>query len=370
MRIAIDARFASGKITGVGKYCVRLVESIDAMSVSNEIILLVNSDSILTKNSKIIKTSITPEMHPLNELWENITLPYYLKKNRINLFHSPAFFLPLFSPGTKKIVTIHDLAVFKFPETFTYKFSKYLQLMICLSTRFADRIIVDSGAVKKDIIDILKVREEKISVIYPGIDDVFLREGKGEIDKFKEARNLTQGFILYAGTIEPRKNLVNLIKAFSILKERGLKQKLVIAGKRGWLYERIIEEVKRSKFKGDIVFTDYIFDVDLKLYYSNCDVFVYPSLYEGFGLPTLEALACGAPVVVPDIPVFREVLDESALFVQPESPESIADGIERILTDGNLRERIMGAGRGQVKKYSWNRTAIETMKVYQEIVRG
>jgi len=384
MHIAIDARFASGQVTGVGKYTLNLVRSLSKQINNNKITLFVNDnlEGVNNRDLNFLRTSITPEMHPLNELWENIALPYYLQKYKIDIFHSPAFYLPVFTPGTKKIVTIHDLAVFKHPETFPYKFSRFLQFKIKNAVKRADRIIADSKAVKSDLMDILRVREGKITVIYVGVDAEFtegwtntpsptlLRGDKGGIDIFKKTKGLTQGFMLYAGTIEPRKNLINLIKAFSILKERGSKHKLVIAGKRGWLYENILEEAKSSRFGEDIIFTDYIPDSELKLYYSSCDVFVYPSLYEGFGLPPLEAGACGAPVVVSDIPVFREVLGDSAMFVNPEKPEEIAEGINVVLTDTGLREKIIVRSRERARNYSWERSAKETMRLYDEVMKG
>lgn len=379
MHIAIDARFASGQKTGVGKYTFNLIKAVSKSMDENELHLFVNErlEKIESTNIQFHHTGVTPEMHPQQELWENIYLPLSLKRNKINIFHSPAFFLPLFTPGTKKIVTIHDLAVFKFPETFPFRFSNYLQFMIKLSVKSADKIIAVSNFVKDEIINILKVEPDKITVIYEGIDEMIKGQGSHcrealqrevGVDNFKETRVLTHGFILYTGTIEPRKNIINIIKSFNILKDKGLPYKLVLAGKKGWLSETIFEEVKRSRFKDDIILTGYIPDEELKLYYSACDVFVYPSLYEGFGLPPLEAMACGAPVVVSDIPVFRETLSESALFINPESPQEMADGIVRVLNDDNLRRNLKKKGDEQVKKFSWERTATETLETYKKVL--
>ncbi|HEY4715606.1 MAG TPA: glycosyltransferase family 1 protein [bacterium] len=382
MRIAIDARFASGKTAGVGRYTLNLISSLIRGLDKDELFIFCNETPNESAGDRInyLMTSITPEMHPAGELWQNIVLPLRLKKNHMDIFHSPAFFLPIFTPGSKKIVTIHDLAVFKFPQAFPCNFAKYLQFMVRLSTRVADRIIADSITVKNDLVDLLKIKKEKISVIHAGIDNVFAKQninpprpplsrgGKERISNFKENRNLTKGFILYAGTIEPRKNLINLIRAFSIFKERGSKQKLVIAGKKGWLYEKSIEEAKNSRFADDIIFTEYIPDEELRLYYSACDVFVYPSIYEGFGLPPLEAMACGAPAVVSDIPVFREVLGEAAVFVDTGNPENIAEGIHKVLDGIKLRETIIAKGRERVKSYSWKKAAEETLKLYEEVL--
>lgn len=371
MNIAIDARFLKGVRTGVGKYTHNLIHSIIRIGSNENFLLFVNDipEKIQLHNVSFKKLQITIESHPQNEIWENVILPIYLRKNKIDVFHSPAFFLPLFLPGTKKIVTIHDLAVFRHPESFPYKFAKYFQFIVKTAVKNADRIIADSETVKLELMNILAVKGYKITVVYVGVDEGLVVNER-EINSFRQTSGLTNGFILFAGTIEPRKNLVNLIKAFSILKERGFKQKLVIAGKRGWLYENIIEEARNCRYSDDIIFTGYVSDEELRHHYSSCDVFVYPSLYEGFGLPPLEAMACGAPVVVSDIPVFREVLGDSAFFVQAESPAPIADGVEKILTDAKLREKLIIAGREQVKRYSWEKTAIETLRVYKEVFDG
>ncbi len=370
MLIAIDVRFASGDRAGVGRYAFNLMKGLVENNERHEIFLYGNEipEKFKKHNVNILTTAINYDSHPAQEVWENIYLPLSLNYNRIDVFHSPAFFLFLFAPGVKKIVTIHDLAVFKFPEDFPYRFAKYLQLMIRLSTKVADRIIADSNAVKNDLIDILGLEEKKISVTYLGIDEMFAEGSEKGIDNFKEAKGLTRGFILYAGTIEPRKNIINLIKAFALMKNRGLPHKLVLAGKRGWLSEPIFEEIKRSRFRNDISLTGYIPDEELKLYYSSCDVFVYPSLYEGFGLPPLEAMACGAPVVVSDIPVFRELLHNSAIFVNPESPESIAGGIETIIINTGLKDELKKKGTEVYKKYTWRKTAEETLKVYHDVL--
>lgn len=371
MYIAIDGRFASGQRTGVGRYTLGLISSLAKLIGKNQLTLFFNDDfeEIENKNVNFLKTSIIPESHPLNELWENLVLPMYLRRKKIEIFHSPAFFLPVFKLRTKKIVTIPDLAVFKYPDAFPCKFSKYLQFMIKQSVKRADRIIAVSNFVKDEIINLLRVKEEKISVIYLGIDPPFIPPSEREaerIDNFREARGLSRGFILYAGTIEPRKNIINLIRAFSILKQEGFKHKLVLGGKKGWLYEDIFKESENSRFKEDIIFTEYIPDEELRLYYSSCDTFVYPSIYEGFGLPPLEAMSCAAPVVVSDIPVFREVLGDAPIFVDAYRPESIAEGIDKILMDTKLREEMILKGKERAKSFTWGKTAKDTLKLYEE----
>jgi glycosyltransferase involved in cell wall biosynthesis len=231
-----------------------------------------------------------------------------------------------------------------------------------------DMIITVSKSTKKDVIKCLKFPEEKIKVIYNGVDERFkpLKNYNDVLHKY----NINPPYILYIGTLEPRKNIPALIKAFYKLKKRGIRHKLVIVGKKGWKYKQIFRVVEDLNLRRDVVFTGYVSYNDLPKFYSAADLFVYPSLYEGFGLPPLEAMACGCPVITSNVSSLPEVVGDAGFIVDPSDIGGLSRTIKELLANDSLRENVIRKGLKRIKEFSWEKTAKESLKVYKEVINS
>ena len=278
--------------------------------------------------------------------------------------------------GAKTVLTVHDLAFLRFPRTIELK--NYITLKACLrfSLDIADRIIVPSFSTKKDIVDFYKYPEEKIVVIPLGVNHDIYRPIADihSLNAFKQKHSLGR-YILFLGTLEPRKNAARLLDAYSILcKKMGVEQTpdLIFGGGRGWKNKAF--EVKYQNLdkpiRNKIRFLGYLPQEELPFLYSGADVFVFPSLWEGFGLPPLEAMACGTPVVTSNVSSLPEVVGDAAILVDPNSAEEIADAIYQILIDEHLALSLRSAGLTQAAKFTWSNTALQTYKVYESTVKG
>ena len=278
--------------------------------------------------------------------------------------------------GAKTVLTVHDLAFLRFPRTIELK--SYITLKACLrfSLDIADRIIVPSFSTKKDIVDFYKYPEEKIVVIPLGVNhDIYMPiVDIHSLNAFKQKHSLGR-YILFLGTLEPRKNTARLLDAYSILcKKMGVEQApdLIFGGGRGWKNKAF--EVKYQNLdkpiRNKIRFLGYLPQEELPFLYSGADVFVFPSLWEGFGLPPLEAMACGTPVVTSNVSSLPEVVGDAAILVDPNSAEEIADAIYQILIDEHLALSLRSAGLTQAAKFTWSNTALQTYKVYENTVKG
>jgi glycosyltransferase involved in cell wall biosynthesis len=298
--------------------------------------------------------------------WEQILLPQALRRDRIDLFHSPLG-LPLLS-GTPGIATIHDVCFMSCPETFTRRMRVYFRTFLPLSVRKARLVVTVSGASRDALIQHLGVPAEKIRVVPNGIAEHFrpVRD-PGRLAGVRGRYGLPDAFILYAGTLEPRKNVMSLLRAFRLLREEGrIKESLVIVGKSGWLSDEVPEFVRRSGLADLVHLAGYVAREDLPAVYSAARLFVYPSVCEGFGLPPLEAMACGTPVVASNVSAMPEVLGSAAQLVAPHDVPGLAAAIEAMLNDERLRERQRADGLGRAATYRWDRAAREMLQVYEE----
>ncbi|HLY67979.1 MAG TPA: glycosyltransferase family 1 protein, partial [Chloroflexota bacterium] len=255
--------------------------------------------------------------------WEQALLPWLA--TGLDVLHCPVNVLPAVST-CPAVLTIHDLTFLRYPDRFRRERRTYLAAMTRLSAARASRIMTDSANTKRDVMELFNVAAENIEVVYPGVDDVFRPHDHKEIGEFRARRGLPEQFILYVGTLEPRKNVELLIQAYSLLVSRGLGHwTLVIGGGQGWMFDRIFGEVERLGLTDRVLFPGYIDADELPQWYSAASVFVYPSLYEGFGLPALEAMACGTPVVVSNCSSLPEVVGDAGLLVDPHSPDELAE---------------------------------------------
>lgn len=286
-----------------------------------------------------------------------------------DVFFQPHFLPAVLSGQCKRVITFHDLSFERYPEFFSWR-KKMWHKRVCpqKQAKRADKIIAVSQSTKEDLVNLYSINSGKIKVIHSGIDSDFFSNdiGSERIEAIKSKYGLPENFILFLGTLEPRKNVLGAIKAFELLKDKNKENfsdlKFVIAGSRGWLYKELFGYVENSKYKNDIIFVGKILDSEKKILYKLSKIFVFPSFFEGFGFPPLEAMSCGTPVVTSNTSSLPEVVGDGAMTVDPYRIDEMADAMESVLKDGNLRRKLVEKGKKQAQKFSWEKCAEETLK--------
>jgi glycosyltransferase involved in cell wall biosynthesis len=304
--------------------------------------------------------------------WENIELPHLAQRDGVEVLHVPAF-APPYLKGFKLVVTVHDLIGMVFPNQLGWPSRFYWGKWLPFAVRQADAVIADSEHTKKDIMRLLDVPEEKISVIYPSGHETFsaLNDPQG-IETLKTRWGIREEYFLFVGTAEPRKNLGRVIEAFGRFLDgkRGSRPyQLVVAGSKNFAHGQFVQAL-RERYglqADDLVWTGYVTQKELSLLYCGAKALVFPSLYEGFGIPILEAMASGTPVLTSNLTSTPEAAGEAALLVNPYSTEEIFQGMLRLAEDAGLRGELRAKGFSQIKKFSWQKTARETLKVYESL---
>jgi glycosyltransferase involved in cell wall biosynthesis len=369
MHIGLNAHLLSLAETyrgaGINWYIHNLLTHLPRVDHDNRYTAFIG-DGGFTGPGLALKLSRLPTSRPVVRiLWEQVAQPFALKKERVDLLHALAFVTPLIS-SCPSVVTIYDLSFLLYPESFKRFKRFYLGLFTRLSARRARRIIAISKSTKRDVVRLLEVPAEKVEVVYCGIDEAFRPLAEDQVAAFRSERGLPERFILFVGTIEPRKNVTRLIEAFANLQTCELANlKLVIGGAKGWFYQDIFARVEELGLEGQVMFPGYIPISELPLWYNAAELFVYPSLYEGFGMPPLEAMACGTPVVTANTSSLPEVVGEAGLTVDPLDVEALAEAMRRALSDEALRQEMRKRGLQRAKGFSWTKTAWETVQVYR-----
>jgi len=379
MNIGIDIRvLARGARTGVEEYTINLLSHLLGLAPKINYQLFYNAfrkvgleypwlslPNVQLKDFKIPNRFFFFSARYFNQP----KIDRLLKKT--NIYFNPHFFVAPVSSKCKKIMTFHDLSFEHFPEFFSMR--KRLWQKFLMETRKesqrADKIIAVSESTKNDLVNLYRVREEKIKVIYSGVGKQFKPQGgsyeASQQEIVKKKYNLPDEFILYFGTIEPRKNISGLIKAFELLRRKH-PVRLVIAGTKGWLYQDIFRAVRESKYRNDIAFTGFVQEDDKPYLYNLAQIFVYPSFFEGFGFPPLEAMACGSPTIVSNNSSLPEVAGDGAIMINPNNIDQLSWTMEMALTDSSLRKHLTKKGLEQAKKFSWDKCARETMEVLRK----
>jgi glycosyltransferase involved in cell wall biosynthesis len=306
-----------------------------------------------------------PTANPLVRIaWEQALGPVAAARARLDLVHGPVNALPLAAPG-RGVVTIHDLAFLAHPEALSATRRRYLTVLTALSARRAARIIAVSAFTRDEIVRHLRVPASKIAVVHNAVDRSFAPLPADEIAAFRAAQRLPARTILCVGTLEPRKNLVGLLDAFALLAPQT-DAELIVVGGQGWLYDAALARVAALDLTGRVRFTGFVPDEDLPRWYNAATAFVYPSVYEGFGLPPLEALACGAPTVTGAGTAMAEVVGDAALLVDPRDPAALAAALRRLLDDAALRATLRERGPRQAARFTWAHAAAATRAVYDD----
>ena len=367
MHIGINAHLLSLAHTyrgaGINRYIYHLLLNLALADQEHQYTVFLGDRRFPPNPGLTLRTSWLPTTHPLVRIgWEQLVQPFVLWQEKIDLLHSLAFVTPLLSP-CPSVVTIYDLSFILFPKGFKYSKRLYLTLLTRPSAQSAKRIITISESTKRDTIRLLGVSPEKVDVVYCGVDKPFCPLPEREVASFRQKRGLPERIILFVGTIEPRKNVARLVEAYSRLRDGQVK--LVIGGARGWLYEEVFARVEELDLTDDVLFPGYIPPDELPLWYNAAELFVYPSLYEGFGLPPLEAMACGTPVITSNVSSLPEVVGEAGLTVDPMDSEGLAEAMNQVLSDGILRQSMREQGFARAGRFSWAKAARETVEVYQ-----
>lgn len=383
MRIGIDVRcFADGRRTGVEEYALGFLEGLFTMDERNEYILFFNS----FKNREVDFSWL--------KKYPNVTLKKFNYPNKIlNLFFwylrwpkidqmvggTDIFFMPninfaSFSQKTKLILTVHDLSFERYSQTFSWKRRGWHFFVnpkaMCLK---AHRVLSVSQSTAQDIAQLYGINKDKIKVIYNGLPEKFKVLNRNDINliRVKEKYGLPYKFILYLGTIEPRKNIVAIVRAYNKFQKNAIKHgdeeaqkyKLVIAGSDGWLSDKIFDEIRRSKYKNNIIFAKFIKEEDKEYVLNLASLFVYPSFFEGFGFPPLEAMASGVPTIASNNSSLPEIVGDGGIMIDADKPDEIYFAMREILNDGKLRERLISSGSMQAQKFSWKKAAEDFLKM-------
>jgi glycosyltransferase involved in cell wall biosynthesis len=304
---------------------------------------------------------------PFPRLWTHIRLSWEMTRRPPDALFVPAHVLPPIHPGAS-LVTIHDLGYLYFPQAHPRLQRLYLDLSTRWNARAAACIVADSKATKADLVARYRTPPEKIVVAYPGYDDTLAPVRDPAVIEAAKARyGIAGDYLLYLGTLQPRKNLARVIEAFASLQSGA---SLVLAGRRGWLYDDLFDRVRRLGLERRVRFPGYVADEDKAALLSGASAFVFPSLYEGFGLPVLEAQACGCPVITSTTSSLPEVAGDAALLVDPQDTVAIAAAIRRIAADSGLRTTLVERGLANVRRFSWEACARATLDAIEECAKG
>ena len=373
MLIGIDGIPLKDIKTGVGHYTFELARSLALASPTDQLEIVSpfsffpgdhSEDPLDGWPPNLRLTQVKVNVWARN--WWTIGLPRYIKRRSLDLFHGTNFDIPLWK-RCPAILTIHDLSDFLYPETHEARGVWRARRRLPFMARTATQIVTHSESVRREVIEHLQVSREKVIAIPAAARSVFRPLPPDQTIETRKRLGVEDEFLLFVGTIEPRKNLIVLLNAYrELLSATELHPQLVIAGKKGWLTDSLFSSLRELGIEERVLFTGYLSDNDLCALYSSCRVFIYPSKYEGFGLPPLEAMACGAPVIASSIPSIREVTGETARLVAPAGSDDLAQAIVTLLRDENERQRLSVAGLKRAQQFSWNHTAQLMLGVYHQ----
>jgi glycosyltransferase involved in cell wall biosynthesis len=374
MRIGIDYTAAVRQQAGIGRYARSLIRAVSRLDHDNRYVLMsAGKDS----GAEPWPANFTTRALPLTDrhlsiLWQKLRVPIPVEwlTGRIDLFHSPDFVLPPVRRA-RSVLTIHDLSFMRLPECSSPPLLAYLMDAVPRSVARADLILADSESTREDLIELMSVDPARIRVIYPAVDAAFRPSSDAKIASVRQHHRIDGPYILSLGTLQPRKNYVRLIQAFDLLRRtHGVPHRLVIGGGPGWLYEPIYEAIETLGLQDAVRMLGYVDETDLAALYTGADVFAFPSLYEGFGFPVLEAMACGTPVVTSNTSSLPEAAGEAALLVAPSDTEALCEALRVAITDTEAHARLTRLGFEQCRRFSWDDSARQLLAGYLSLMNG
>jgi glycosyltransferase involved in cell wall biosynthesis len=375
MRVGIDYTAAVRQGAGIGRYTRELVGALletrepgraHAYTLFAATGGLPDGPARIPSFPGVRRRSVNLSDEWMARLWHRarLPIPVELLTGRLDVFYSPDFVLPPTLPGTRTLLTVHDLSFLHYPDHFVPKLVRYLERVVPRSVARADRVLADSQATRSDLVQHLDVAPHKVEVLYSGVDARFRPQPEpGERERVRARYGLGERpYVLAVGTLQPRKNYTGLIRAFGRLPTTR-QVRLVIAGGRGWLHEPIEAEVARHS--GRVQLLGFVEDGDLPALYRGAELFAFPSFYEGFGLPVLEAMACGVPVVCSNVSSLPEVAGDAALAVDPHDEAALVEALRRGLEDAERRRGMVERGLEQAARFTWDRAAHQLRAAFE-----
>lgn len=368
MNIIVNARFGVKK-TGIGRVIESLLNELSKIDTTNKYFIYTNEEftnefKFENQNFTIISNGVSANNIIKNHLWTQIGMYKAIKKHKADLLILPGitFF------WRKKIPTVlfqHDLIEYYIPNQIWYKLL-FRKLTFPITFRFVDKIVGVSQNTLNDLRNIFKIKESKLEVIYNGVDvSLFKKTDRNYANKVLAKKyNINSNFILYVGSItEPQKNLVKLVEAFSLLKKKGIKDKLVLVGNNGNNSHLVYDEINKLNLVNEVVHVGYVPDEDLKFFFSCAELFAFPSLYEGFGLPVLEAMACGCPCLTSNNSSLGEIAKGAAILIEPKCVKSIFSGMLKFYEEPEIKKQLIIDGLNRSKEYSWNKSGKQLLQL-------
>lgn len=381
MRIGLDGLPLTTPKTGVGHYTFELAWALASVDPSSRFEFVYPSTFPLISPAEDGKGRSFPDnlrlerlsVGPLGRHWWSIGLPGYIRRVGFDIFHGTNYDVPLWR-RCATVLTVHDLSLLTHPDTHEKRSVRRARRRLPMMVRTADAIITPTDSVRREVCERFRVNPEKVFAVAEAARSTFQPLDFEATAATRQRFGIGDEFLLTVGTLEPRKNLSMLVSAFEEVTSARPQSttQLVIAGGRGWLSGPLFSAIEQSPVQDRIILSDYLNDDDLRALYASCRAFIYPSLYEGFGLPPLEAMACGAPVIASRIPALTETIGDAALFFDPKSVSELKHTILQLLDDENAetgRRAFSAAGQRRVAEFSWEKTARETLQVYAEAAK-
>ena len=375
MRIGLNAHLlsfgSSYRGAGISRYIRGLVAGLPGCIAPDEATVFLGDRGIppeLTGNGLAYAFTRLPTVRPQARiLWEQSVAPLEVASRRIRVFHSPAYVAPIALP-CRSVVTVHDLSFILLPQFFRPGNRMYLSTMTRLSVQRADRVIADSESTKRDVVRILKVPAERVDVIHLAVEPIFRPLPADDVRDFRQSSGLPDRYILYVGTLEPRKQLPTLLRAYALARSGGAElPTLVVGGGKGWGHEGIFRLVDELGLGDQVLFPGFLPLADLPLWYNGASLFAYPSRYEGFGLPVLEAMSCGTPVVTTAASSLPEVAGDAALLVPPGDVEALARALVSLILDVDRRDDLARRGLARAALFSPDTVIRRTVETYRAV---
>ena len=372
LRVAIDASAVPQRMAGAGVYTYQLVRALAALPGDQRFVVFARPglfDDLAGGRLRV--EHVRPMGRAMRLGWEQALLPLQLRRDRIDVLHSPHHHTPiaarLASRRLRRVVTFHDVTFLLLPERYPLVRRLYMSSVTRASARAADAFIAPSQTVRNDLVRKLGLPADRVFVIPEAAATAYAPAAGAAMASLRQRYGLPNRYLLSVGSLEPGKNRARLIEAYARLHHEGIDVPLIVAGQRAWDYERDFELVRRLGLDQHVRFLGYVPDEDLPALYSGALLLAFPSLYEGFGLPVLEAMACGTPVLTSNVSATAEVADGAALLVDPRSVDALASALGRLLTDDALRADLRRRGLARAAEFSWERTARETLSVYEKV---
>jgi len=376
MKIGINALFIRpGWHGGTEVYLRNLLWNLLTVGPDHEFFLFTNKEnhntfSFTQSNIKKILIPIRASLKPLRVLMEQTALPYQASILGLDVIHGPGYTTPAIG-SCSRVVTIHDMQYRYYPEVYPKGQYLFFKTFIPLSARTSTAIITDANSTKIDLERMLSIPSEKISVIHLAPDPRFAQPVPLDVmQAVRKAYQLPDKYILTVSSFRPQKNTLRLIESYDQLRKRGIKHKLVLVGRKLNPYSDVQQLIQRLELEDEVIVTEYVSDENLPAIYAGADLFVFPSFFEGFGIPVLEAMACGLPVVLSNVASLPEAGGEAGYYVDPYSVDEITEAMYNVLTQPALREALSSKSQAHAKNFSWERVARETLQAYQNAVKN